>query len=131
MSTRVGSFILQGSYGNGKTEFQDFSRIFFKDSISSQFCIKQREKVRFFQPGMSKWKHRRKKAHSFSLTLIPVIKSRTTAQIEYESHLALRSVSSDFHSVFCGFHSFFCASHKSEQTHSILYFSRTNSYFQG
>ena len=40
----------QGSYGNGKTEFQDFSRTFFhffKDSISSQFCIKQREKAHF------------------------------------------------------------------------------------
>ena len=31
----------------GKTEFQDNSRTFFKDSISSQFCIKQCEKCTF------------------------------------------------------------------------------------
>ena len=33
--------------------------------------------------------------------------------------------------VFCDFHTVFCASHKSERTRYILYFSRTNSYFQG
>ena len=45
----------QGSYGNGK---QNFSRTFsfFKDSISSQFCIKQREKNAFFQPVALKLK---------------------------------------------------------------------------
>ena len=57
----------QGSYGNGKTEFQDFSRTIpglfslFKDSISSQFCIKKVINVK-------------KKVHSFSLILISVIK---------------------------------------------------------
>ena len=36
---------------------QDYSRIlpFFKDSISSQFCITQRFKVHFFQSEASKW----------------------------------------------------------------------------
>ena len=29
---------------------------FFKDSISSQFCITQRLKVHFFQPEAAKWK---------------------------------------------------------------------------
>ena len=47
-------------------------------------------------------------------------------------HLFWRE-SSDFHSkFFCDFHTvFFCASHKSERTSCILYFSKTNSYFQG
>ena len=56
---------------------QDFS--FFKDSISSQFCITQRLKVHLFQP-----------------------------EAEYELQLALWRESSDFHSVFLRFsHSFF------------------------
>ena len=69
----------QGSNGNGKTEFQGFSRTFsfFKDSISSQFCITQRLKVHFFSQ-----KRRNLKAQSLSLILIPVIKTGTTAQIE-------------------------------------------------
>ena len=37
--------------------FQDYSRTFsfFKDSISSQFCITQRLKVDFFQAEVAKW----------------------------------------------------------------------------
>ena len=50
---------------------------FFKASISSQFCIKQRGKLHFFS-----WKLLNEKAHSFSLILVPVIKTGTTAQIE-------------------------------------------------
>ena len=36
--------------------FQDYSRTFsfFKDSISSQFCITQRLKMDFFQPEAAK-----------------------------------------------------------------------------
>ena len=49
-------------------------------------------------------------------------------RIEYESHLTLQDVSSDFHSVFFYFHTVFCdfhtvffiLSHKSERTHCIL-----------
>ena len=52
--------------------------------------------------------------------------------MEYELHLALWRVSSDFHSVFfCDFHTVICASHKSERTSCIFIFSKTNSYFQG
>ena len=46
--------LIQGLYRNWKTELQDFSRIIpglfsiFKDSISSQFCIKQRKNALFF-----------------------------------------------------------------------------------
>ena len=54
---------------------QDFF-LFFKDSISSQFCITQRENAFFSQ------KRRNQKAHSISLILTPVIKTGTTAQIE-------------------------------------------------
>ena len=68
----------------GKIEFQDFSRTipglfsFFKDSISSKFCIKQCEKMHFFS-----LKSQNKKAHSLSLILILlVIKTGTTTQIE-------------------------------------------------
>ena len=59
--------------------FQDYLRTFsfFKDSISSQFCITQRLKVDFFQPEAAK-----RKAHSISLILTLVIKTGTTAQIE-------------------------------------------------
>ena len=41
-----------------KTEVQDYSRTFsfFKDSISSQFCITQRLKVHLFQPEAAKCK---------------------------------------------------------------------------
>ena len=69
----------RGSYGNWKTEFQDFSRIFsfFKDSISSQLCITQREKCTIFSQ-----KRRNEKAHSISLLLTLVIKTGTTEQIE-------------------------------------------------
>ena len=55
--------------------FQDFS--FFKDSISSQLCITQREECTFFSQ-----KRRNEKAHLISLILIPVIKTGTTAPIE-------------------------------------------------
>ena len=56
------SKLRQGSYRNGKWEnrspglLQDYSRIlpFFKDSISSQFCITQRFKVHFFQSEAAK-----------------------------------------------------------------------------
>ena len=69
----------QGSDGNGKTEFQGFSRTFsfFKDSISSLFCITQRLKVHFLGQ-----KRRNIKAHSISLFLRQVIKTGTTTQIE-------------------------------------------------
>ena len=56
--------------------FQDFFP-FLKDSISFQFCLKQREKYTF-----SSRKCRSEKVHFFSLILIPVIKTGTTAQIE-------------------------------------------------
>ena len=56
---------------------------FFKDSISSQFCIKQLEKCTF-----SSRKRGSEKAHSF-LFLILVIKTGTTTHIKYESHLTL------------------------------------------
>ena len=105
--------------------FQDFS--FFMDSISSQLCITQRDKCTLFSQ-----KRRNEKAHSISLILTPVIQTGTTTQIECELHLALRRVSSNFHSVFLRFsHSFFFASHKSERLVVFLYFSKTNSYFQG
>ena len=42
---------MQGLYGNGNTEFQDFSRTFhfqLKYSISSQFCIIQCEKLHMY-----------------------------------------------------------------------------------
>ena len=51
---------MQGSYRNRKTEFQDFSRTipglfsFFKDPISSQFCIKLRKKNALFSTGSEK-----------------------------------------------------------------------------
>ena len=47
----------QGSYGNGK---QNFSRTFsfFKDLISSQFCIKQREKKCIFSASSVEIKRR-------------------------------------------------------------------------
>ena len=83
--------------------FQDFS--FFKNSISSQFCITQRLKVYFFSQ-----KRRNVKAHSISLILTPVIKPglpHNLNRIEYKLHLALRRASSDFHSVFCDFHTVF------------------------
>ena len=77
--SKLNIVLRQGSYGNGKTEFQDFSRTFsfFKDLISSQLCITQREKCTFFSQ-----KRRNEKAHSISLILTPVIKAGTTAQIE-------------------------------------------------
>ena len=56
--------------------FHDFFS-FFKNSISSNFCIKQHEKMHFFSR-----KHPNEKAHSISLILTPVIKNGTTAQIE-------------------------------------------------
>ena len=48
----------QGSFWNGKTEFQGFSRTFsfYKDLNSAQFCITQRLKVHFFKPEASKYK---------------------------------------------------------------------------
>ena len=52
---------------------------FFKDSISSQFCIKQQEKNALFSAGNVEVENR-KKAHSFSLILM--IKTGTTTQIE-------------------------------------------------
>ena len=75
----------QGSYGNGKTEFEDFSRTipglfsFFKDSISSQFCITAKKCIFNSRKRRS---GNRKKAHLFSLILISVIKNGITAQIE-------------------------------------------------
>ena len=59
--------------------FQDYSGTFtfFKDSISSQFCITQRFKVHFFSQ-----KRRNEYAHSISLILTQVIKTGITAQIE-------------------------------------------------
>ena len=50
---------------------------YFKDSISSQFCIKLREKYTFFS-----WKRRKEKAHSISLILTLVIITGTTTHIE-------------------------------------------------
>ena len=50
----------QGSYGNGKTEAQDFSRTipglfhFSRTQFFPQFCITQRLKVHFFQPEAAK-----------------------------------------------------------------------------
>ena len=76
----------QGLYRNGKTEFKDFSRTipglfpFFKDSISFQFCIKQRKKCTFSAEKAEMEIEKTKKAHSFSL--IPMIKTGTIAQIE-------------------------------------------------
>ena len=74
------SKLRQGSYGNGKTEVKDFSRTFsfFKDSISSQFCITQRLKVDLFEM---------KGALDFfdadnNNNLTTVIKTGTTAEIE-------------------------------------------------
>ena len=55
-------------------------------------------------------KRRNEKAHEILLILTPVIKTglpHKLNRIEYESHLALRRVSSEFHSFFCDFHSFF------------------------
>ena len=49
---------------------------FFKESISSQICMKC-EKMHFFSR-----KHQNEKSHSISLILTSVIKTRTTAQIE-------------------------------------------------
>ena len=121
----------QGLYGNEKTELQDFSRIFsfFKDSISSQLCITQSEKCTFIQPD------RNEKAHSISLILTPVIKTGTTAQlnrIEYEFHLALRRVSCDFTQFFAIFTQFiFVHPINLKGLVVFLYFSKTNSYFQG
>ena len=46
---------------------------FLKDSISSQFCIKQGEEC-IFSTGNIKVEILRKKAHSSSLILMPVIK---------------------------------------------------------
>ena len=91
--------------------------------------------MHFFQPEASKWKgaldlfdsDTPNVWHWWSNLGLPQKLNR----IEYESHLALRRVSSDFHSVFAIFTGFFSASHKSERTSCILYFSKTNSYFQG
>ena len=58
--------------------FQEFS--FFKDSISTQFCIKH-EKMLFFSAGKVTLEIE-KRVHLFSLILILVIKTRTTAKIE-------------------------------------------------
>ena len=67
--------------------FQDYSRTFsfFKDSISSQFCITQRLKVVFFRQTRS---GEMVGALDFfdsdnNNNLTPVIKTGTTAQIEW------------------------------------------------
>ena len=103
---------MQGSYGNGKTEFQDFSRTipgffsFFKDSISSQFCIKQRENAVFFSLKTSKWKYT-KGALVFFDSDSSDKKTHKLNRIEYKSHLTLQHVSSDFHSFFYDFQTVF------------------------
>ena len=73
----------QGSYGNGKTEFQDLSRTipglfsFFQGLNFFPILYKTTRKSTF-----SSRNRQSEKAHSFSLILIPVIKTGTTAQIE-------------------------------------------------
>ena len=80
------SKLRQGSYGNGKTDVKDFSRTipglfsFFKDSISSQFCITQRG---LFSARSGEMKGSLDFFDSDNNNnLTTVIKTGTTAQIE-------------------------------------------------
>ena len=59
----------------GKQNSRTFS--FFKDPLSSQLCMTQREKCTFFSQN-----RRNVKEHSISLILKPVIKTGTTTHIE-------------------------------------------------
>ena len=84
--------------------------------------------MQFFQPEASK---RKAALDFFDSDTGDKKRDYRTNWIEYQWHLALRRVSSYFHSVFFAiFTGFFCASHKSERTSCILYFSKTNSYFK-
>ena len=62
----------QGSYGNGKTEFKDFSRtipgLFSRTQFLPNFAYNTAKKMYFFTR-----KGQNEKAHLFSLILIPVI----------------------------------------------------------
>ena len=111
--------------GNGKKEFQDF--FIFQGLNFFPISYKTMWKNALFQPKISKWKGA---LVFFDSDSGDKNLDYHTNWIEYESHLALGRVSSDFHSVLGNFTKFFCASHKSERTR-ILYFSRINSYFQG
>ena len=72
----------------GKQNSRTFS--FFKDSISSQFRIKQRENALFFSQ-----KRRDEKANSTFLILTQGIKTRTTAHIDQNRiRVASRSLTS-------------------------------------
>ena len=78
------------------------------------------------------YKTTREKIHSFSFILIPVIKTLTTPQIEQNMSCAwLFYLYLAIFTHFFEFSQLFCTSHKSVRTCCILYFSRTNSYFQG
>ena len=78
--------------------FQYYSRTFFHFSRTQflpNFVYNNVKKCTFFSQ-----KGRKEKVHSFSFYSDSGDKTRTTAQIESESHLAFRCVSRDFHSVF-------------------------------
>ena len=97
------------TYRKGKTEFQVFFS-FFMDSISSQFFFyKTMRKNDFFSRKC--WSGNRKKGALVFFDSVSGDKNRDyrTNWIEYESHLILQSVSSDFHSFFCDFHTVFLA----------------------
>ena len=101
-----------GSFGNGKTEFQDFFRtipgLFFIFQGLNFFPIlynQRGKKCTYFSR-----KRQNEMAHSISLILTPVIKPglpHKLNRIEYKAHLNLCRVSSDFHSVFVSFMQFF------------------------
>ena len=122
----------QGSYGNGKTEFQDFFRTFsfFKDSISSQFCIRQSENAPFFQPEASRWKgaldffdsDTGDKNQDYRINWIEKNSSCTSL---FDVYLAI------FSQFFLRFsHSFSAHPINLKGLVVFLYFSKTNSYFQ-
>ena len=122
-------FIFHMSW-KGKTKFQDFSRPFFHFQGLNffQFCNKQHDKMHFFSR-----KRLNVKTHSISLILTPVIKAGPTAQIEYNRIRVVPRTSTcicitQFFAISI---QFFCACHKPGRTSCILYFSKTNSYFQG
>ena len=97
----------QGSYGNGKTEFQDFRTFFIFQGLNFfPILYKTTRKMHFFQPETSKWKGALVFFDSDSSDKNRDYRTKLN-RIENESHLALWRVSSDFHTVFCDFHTVF------------------------
>ena len=78
----------------------------FQGPISSNFCVKQREKMHFFQTEASKWKGT---LNFFDSDTDDKNRDYCTNRIEYESHLTLRRVFSYFHSVYAIFTQVFFA----------------------